>query len=516
MVGGGLRGVVGDRTLLGYSGVGAGGQDEVAAETLFLPGLEGFVGDEVAAGDIEGEGEGPLIVRDMTRGVRGDEDAGGNADGVETTVSERDLVEHLADRGAIHDVPREPDGWAAVGKAGAGDADARAELIGDLFGSALRSLDVLVDAHDVSAFLDEAMGGLLADAGAGADDDDDLTGEFLLGRHALQLRFFEQPVLDVEGFLLRQGDVLVDGFGATHDFDGAVIELRRDAGFGLVLTPSDHTEAGDEDDGRVRVAHRRRVRALAGVVIGSVVLTVLLKRGGELGLQRGGVFGLGVPVHVERLDLRTEEMVGAGGAEFGEAWGVLRIDEAEDLLVVLDRADEALFLGDLAAEPREDSGEGRMALLGVEGLIEGATEDLGVTALGLVLSVDEGRGLLDHGEGQFIAGLVFVGPRDEAVLAHHDGLDGRLLAGDVLHGEAEFEARAHPFHVSHLSGEDLLGEGFAVLGSGDRDDRVRVHVVDMLAREEAVQRGVDRRGARIQVEGGVVVHADHIVFGLGL
>ena len=310
--------------------------------------------------------------------------------------------------------------------------------------------------------------------------------------------------------------VLVDGFGAAHDFDGAVVELSRDAGFGLVLAPGDHAEAGDEDDRRVRVAHRRGVRALAGVVISGVVLAVLLKRGGELGLQRGGVFGLGVPAHVERLDLGAEEMVRAGGAEFGEARGVLRVDETEDLLVVLDRADEALLLGDLAAEPRQDGREGRVTLLGLEGLGEGAAEDLGVAALGLVLRFDVGAGLLDHREGQFVAGLVVIGPGDEAVLAHHDGLDGGLLAGDVLHGEAEFEARAHPLHVRHLAGEDFLGQGFAVLGSGDRDDRVRVHVVDVLAREEAVQRGVDRRGARVEVEGGVVVHRDHVVLGLGL
>ena len=377
-------------------------------------------------------------------------------------------------------------------------------------------LDVLVDADDMGAFLDEAMGGLLADAGAGADDDDNLTGEFLLRRHALQFRFFEQPVLDVEGFLLRQGDVLVDSFGATHDFDGAVVELSRDAGFGLILAPSNHAEAGDEHDGRVRIAHRRRVRALAGIIISGVVLAVLLEGGGELGLQRGGVFGLGIPIHVERLDLRAEEMVRAGSAELGEARSVLRVHEAENLLVVLDGADETLLIGDLAAEPWEDGGEGRVSLLGVEGLVEGAAEDLGVAALGLVLGVDEGRGLLDHGEGQFIAGLIVVGPGDEAVLAHHDGLHGWLLAGDVLHGEAELEAWAHPLHVGHLAGEDLLREGFAVLGSGDRDDRVRVHVVDVLARQEAVQRGVDRRSARIQVERRVIVHADHVVFGLGL
>ena len=209
-------------------------------------------------------------------------------------------------------------------------------------------------------------------------------------------------------------------------------------------------------------------------------------------------------------------MVRAGGAELGETRGILRVDEAEDLFVVLDRADETLLLGDLATEPRQDGREGRVTLLGVEGLVEGAAEDLGVAALGLVLGFDVGAGLLDHREGELIAGLVVVGPGDEAVLAHHDGLNGGLLAGDVLHGEAELEAGAHPLHVSHLAGEDLLGQGFAVLGSGDRDDRVGVHVVYVLTRQETVQRGVDRRRARVEIEGGVVVHTDHVVLGLRL
>ena len=87
------------------------------------------------------------------------------------------------------------------------------------------------------------MRGFLADAAAGTDDDDDLPGEFLFRGHALQLRFFEQPVFDVESFLLRQGDVFVDRFRAAHHFDRAVVELRGDARFGLVLAPGDHAEA---------------------------------------------------------------------------------------------------------------------------------------------------------------------------------------------------------------------------------------------------------------------------------
>ncbi len=113
------------------------------------------------------------------------------------------------------------------------------------------------------AFLDEPVRGFLADAAAGADDDDDLAREFLFRRHALQLRFLEQPVFDVERLLLRQRDVFVDRLGAAHDFDGAVVELGGDARFGFVLAPGDHAEAGNQHDRRIRVAHRGRVGVFA-------------------------------------------------------------------------------------------------------------------------------------------------------------------------------------------------------------------------------------------------------------
>ena len=102
------------------------------------------------------------------------------------------------------------------------------------------------------------------------------------------------------------------------------------------------------------------------------------------------------------------------------------------------------------------------------------------------------------------------------MLAHHDGLDRRVLPLDFLHGEAELEAGAHPGDILHLSAEDLLRQFLATLARRDGDDGVRVHVVDALSGQEAVKRRVDRGGAGIQVEGRVGVGADHVVLGLGL
>ncbi len=188
------------------------------------------------------------------------------------------------------------------------------------------------------------MRGFLADARTRANHDDDLPREFFFRRHALQLRFFEQPVFDVEGFLLRQRDILVNRLRAAHDFDGAVVKFRRDPRLGFVLAPRDHAEAGDQHHGRVRIAHRGRIGVLALVVIRRVILAILHKAVGELLLQRRRVLGLRIPRNVKRLDLCAEKMVGATGAEFSQTRCVVGIHETQNLFVVLNCRDETFLL----------------------------------------------------------------------------------------------------------------------------------------------------------------------------
>ena len=151
----------------------------------------------------------------------------------------------------------------------------------------MRSLRFQIDANNVRPFFDEPMGDFLADAGASADDDVHLPRQLFFRRHPAQLRFFEQPILNVESFLLRQGDIFVDGFRAAHDFDGAIVELGDHARFALVLAEGDHAEAGDEDDRRVRVAHGGRVGVFAPRVIRGVILAVLFETGYQFLLQCG-------------------------------------------------------------------------------------------------------------------------------------------------------------------------------------------------------------------------------------
>src|SRR4029077_12366607 len=127
-------------------------------------------------------------------------DSRGHANGIEPPIGEDCLI-HLPDGLAVGDIRRETKGWSAAGDFSARHADARPVFLFDLFGCGIGRFTVQIDAHDVSAFIDEPMGSFLPDAAARPDDDDNLAGEFLLRRHSSQLGLFEQPVFDVEGFL---------------------------------------------------------------------------------------------------------------------------------------------------------------------------------------------------------------------------------------------------------------------------------------------------------------------------
>ena len=184
-------------------------------------------------------------------------------------------------------------------------------------------------------------------------------------------------------------------------------------------------------------------------------------------------------------------MIRATRAEFGETRGVVRINEAQDLLVILHGADETLLLGNLTAEPWQNRREVRLARGFVERLAFRTTEGSSVATLSFVFRLDELAGLLDAIERVKVAVLFVFIPRDKTVLAHHDGLHIRVFLTDVLHGETELKTRAHPRHVAHFAAEDFLRELFAVLRSRDRDDRIRMHVIDILRGDEAVQRRID-------------------------
>ena len=82
----------------------------------------------------------------------------------------------------------------------------------------------------------------------------------------------------------------------------------------------------------------------AALVVVGVVLAVLLQTVAKLLLQRSHIFGLGIPINVERLDLCAQKMIRTARSELGKTGRVVRVHIAQDFLVVLDCPDEALLL----------------------------------------------------------------------------------------------------------------------------------------------------------------------------
>ena len=77
--------------------------------------------------------------------------------------------------------------------------------------------------------------------------------------------------------------------------------------------------------------------------------------------------------------------------------------------------------------------------------------------------------------------------------------------------QAQVEPRPLPGQKPKLAAVNLLRQSLGVFARGNRNHSIRVNMVDMRMRNEAVQRCVDRGCARIEVEGAMIVERDHLV-----
>ena len=95
-----------------------------------------------------------------------------------------------------------------------------------------------------------------------------------------------------------------DTIGAAHDVDGVDIELRSDACRRLVLGEGDHANLRDQIDHRVGIAHGRRVRMFAGLVVGRIVFAIIFD-------QAVQCCAIGIMRNDQRADLGAQEMIRA-------------------------------------------------------------------------------------------------------------------------------------------------------------------------------------------------------------
>ena len=96
------------------------------------------------------------------------------------------------------------------------------------------------------------------------------------------------------------------------------------------------------------------------------------------------------------------------------------------------------------------------------------------------LALEPFDGAVDDADRRLVAFLRRVAPGEQAVAFQHDAGRLRVVAAEFLQPQAELEARPLPRQPADLAAEDPCRQLLAVLGCGNRDDRVGMHVVDML------------------------------------
>ena len=108
-----------------------------------------------------------------------------------------------------------------------------------------------------------------------------------------------------------------------------------------------------------------------GFVVGAVIGAILLDAAPPACPAGRRIFRRRIPIDVERFDLGAQEVIGAGGAQLGQPRGIGAVDEGQDVVVILYRADEAIPprrhrrfpLRDHAAQFRQQFDQERLTLL---------------------------------------------------------------------------------------------------------------------------------------------------------
>ena len=243
------------------------------------------------------------------------------------------------------------------------------------------------------------------------------------------------------------------------------------------------------------------------------------------GLMRAVIWSNDVARRIEgqhqRPDLGAQEMIGAGSAERREARESLAADEIQHRLAVVEVAD--LESGRLAPwrpprkSPRGSTGMMPAAISRRRSMVSAGVATAPNGRLPRAFLGQPVRGAIDDVERVLVAGPGAVRPGEQAMRLEHRALELGVLLREFAQLEPELVARPDPRQPANLAAEDFLGELPGIRRGGDGDQRVGMHVIDVRAVDEPMQRRVDAGGARIQVEGAmrvqrhqccrVVVHA---------
>ena len=324
----------------------------------------------------------------------------------------------------------------------------------------------------------------------------------------MQLRLLEQPVFDVEGFLLGQAPIFGHRIRPAHHIDRIDVELAGNARRRLVFREGDHADARHQIDDGIGIAKGRAVVVFAPFVIGLVALAVVGDGIRQSGQSSVDVRFRRVEIDDQRADLGAQEMVGAGRAQRGQTLHLVGVHELQHRVAVGEMPDHMLLTRHHAPDRGHQAGRGGATLIGGQALMPGPPE--GVFACGLFREPVHGG--LDDVQRQVVAVPRVIGPGEQPVAFQHDAPGVRVPGTEVRQPQAQLVSRLFPRQPADGVAEDLLRQGFAVPGRRDGDNGVGVHVIDVPGRDIGVQRRVDAGRAGVQVEGAMGQVGDHLVF----
>ena len=93
---------------------------------------------------------------------------------------------------------------------------------------------------------------------------------------------------------------------------------------------------------------------------------------------------------------------------------------------------------------------------------------------------------------------------------HHPG-ELRFCLDEVAQSQPEIEPRPLPVEPAEATLEGVCDALLSVGGGSEGVQRVRMEMVDVSRRQEAVQGRVDRRDGPARSEAGEIEQADHVV-----
>ena len=129
--------------------------------------------------------------------------------------------------------------------------------------------------------------------------------------------------------------------------------------------------------------------------------------------------------------------------------------------------------------------------------------------------LDELAHLIDRLQAVRVALVLRGAPREQSVAAEQDAVASGVLHDGAAEHHAQLEARTlprHPDDAPAVSRVQLV-EFSAAVGARRQGNRpVRVQMIDVVERQERVQRRIDRRGDAILAEGAERIERDHLVF----